>query len=169
MKSKKESACGGMIRIVIAVAISGWVMVLAMVPAIVSAQDAFSSEDSIKNEIIARYRSFEGAAEDQTWEKWQDYFLNSPNIGNMHGNNLEIGWETYREGSQQYYQRPVARRAAIRFDDLKVFVVDERTAWVTGTFVNIIGEQEVRPMFYDMLTKTPEGWQVFFSYVAPPE
>jgi len=169
MEAKKEPAWRVMIRVTVLAAISGWILVLAMVPAPVSAQDGVSSEESITNEIIARYRSFEGAAEDQTWAKWKDYFLNSPNTGNMHGNNLEIGWEAYQKGSQPYYQRPVERRAAIRFDDLRVFVVDERTAWVTGVFVNIIGEKEMRPAFYDMLTKTPEGWRVFFSYVAPPQ
>jgi hypothetical protein len=107
--TKKESAWRVKTRIVIVAAISGWILVLAMVPALVSAQDKVSSEESITNEIIARYRSFEGAAEDQTWEKWKDYFLNSPNIGNMHGNRLEIGWDAYHEGSQQYYQRPVAQ------------------------------------------------------------
>jgi hypothetical protein len=46
-------------------------------------------------------------------------------------------------------------------------VIDDRTAWVTGVFVNIIGERELRPLFYDMLIKTGEGWTVFFSYVTP--
>ena len=156
-------------RVVIVAVISCCILILALFPTLVSAQDEVSSEESITKDIIARYRSFEGPSEEQTWEKWQSYFLNSPNIGNMHGNHIEIGWKAYQQGSQDYYKRPVTQKAAIRFDDLKVFVVDEQTAWVTGTFVNIIGEKEIRPMFYDMLTKTPEGWRVFFSYVAPPK
>ena len=155
-------------RKAITAAISCWILLLALVSLPVSAQDAASSEESITKDIIARYRSFEGASEEQTWEKWKDYFLNSPNICNMHGKHLEIGWEAYKKGSLNYYQRPAARRAAVRFDDLKVFVIDERTAWVTGIFVNIVGEKEMRPVFYDMLTKTAKGWRVFFSYVAPP-
>jgi len=146
-----------------------WILLLALVPVLVSAQDAVSSEESITKDIIARYRSFEGESEVQTWEKWKDYFLNSPNICNMHGKHMEIGWEAYRKGSLDYYQRSVARRAAVRFDDLKVFVIDERTAWVTGLFINIIGEKEMQAVFYDMLTKTTEGWRVFFSYVVLPE
>ena len=115
-----------------------------------------------------RYRFFEGSAEEQTWEKWQEYFIRSPNIANMHGDHLEIGWEAYAEGSVAYYNRPAKNRAAVRFEDVQVYVIDDRTAWVTGVFVNIIGEREMRPLFYDMLIKTSDGWQVFFSYVAPP-
>lgn len=151
------------------VLVTGWILLLIVAPALVSAQDEVSPEDSIKKEIIARYRSFEGAAEDQTWEMWQDYFLRSPKIANMHGTRLEIGWEAYRKGSEEYFKRPAEQRASVRFEDLKVFVIDEKTVWVTGVFVNVFGEREVRPIFYDMLTKTPEGWRVFFSYVAPPK
>lgn len=32
-------------------------------------------------------------------EKWQDYFMGSPKIANLHGDHLEIGWEAYAEGS----------------------------------------------------------------------
>ncbi len=143
------------------------VTILGWCPDAALGQTPDPDEASIKEEILARYRSFEGSREEQTWEKWQDYFLRSPNIANMHGDHLEIGWELYREGSVAYYQRPPERRAAVRFDDLQVYVIDDRTAWVTGVFVNIIGERELRPLFYDMLIKTGEGWTVFFSYVTP--
>ena len=152
-------------RIVIVSVISCCILFLVLG----SAQDTASSKESITKDIIARYRFFEGPSAEQTWEKWQSYFLNSPNIGNMHGDQLEIGWEVYQKESENYYKRPVAQKAGIRFDDLNIFVVDEKTAWVTGTFVNTTGEKEIQPVFYDMLTKTPEGWRVFFSYVAPPE
>ena len=115
-----------------------------------------------------RYRFFEGSAEEQTWEKWQEYFIRSPNIANLHGENLEIGWEAYRDGSLVYYDRPAEERAAVRLEDVQVHVIDDRTAWATGVFVNTIGEKEMRPLFFDMLIKTGDGWQVFFSYVAPP-
>jgi hypothetical protein len=148
---------------------AGTILMLVTVSGPVLAQDEISAEESIKSEIVARYRSFEGESEDQTWEKWQDYFLESPNIANMHGTRLEIGWETYQQGSVEYFQQPVERRAAIRFEELRVYVIDAHTAWATGVFVNIIGEREIRPTFYDMLIKTAEGWRVFFSYVAPPK
>ena len=134
-----------------------------------SGQTAGPDEASIREEILARYHSFEGSAEEQTWELWQDYFLRSPSIGNIHGSNAEIGWEAYREGSVAYYQRPPSRRAAVRFEDLQVYVIDEKTAWVTGDFMNIIGEREMHALFYDTLIKTPDGWRVFFSYVTPAQ
>ena len=165
MRSKEKSVRRYKIRVVIMSFISCCILIFVLGPA----QDAVSSKENITKDIIARYRSFEGPSEEQTWEKWQSYFLNSPNIGNIHGDQLEIGWEVYQKGSQDYYKQPVAQKAGIRFDNLRVFIVDEKTAWVTGTFVNIIGEKEIRPIFYDMLTKTPEGWRVFFSYVAPPK
>jgi len=143
-------------------ALMGWFPVLAY------GQTTIPEESSIKEEILARYQTYEGGSEEQTWEKWQDYFLRSPNIANMHGDNLEIGWEAYRDGSVAYYQRPAWRRAAVRFDDVQVYVIDDRTAWVTGDFMNIFGEREMHALFYDMLIKTPDGWRVFFSYVAPP-
>jgi hypothetical protein len=148
--------------VAVIVTVHGWC------PAHAVGQNAVPDETSVKEEILARYRSFEGSGEEQTWEKWQDYFLRSPNIANMHGDHLEIGWEAYREGSVRYYQRPAGERAAIRFDDVQVYVIDGRTAWVTGVFVNTFGEREVRPTFFDMLIKTNDGWRVFFSYVAPP-
>lgn len=135
----------------------------------VPAQQATHDEAGIIAEIEARYRSFEGSAENQTWEMWRHYFLESPNIGNMHGTNLAIGYEEYEAGSLAYFRRPPEQRAAVRFEDLEVFVIDARTAWVKGVFVNTFGEREVRPLFYDSLVKTAEGWQVFFSYVAPPD
>ena len=144
------------------------VTILGLSPGVAAGQAMVSEEASIKEDIIARYRSFEGPAEEQTWEKWQDYFLRSPSIANMHGDRLELGWEAYREGSVPYYQRPVERRAAVRFEGLQVHVIDGETAWVTGDFMNIIGEREMHAIFYDMLIKTPDGWRVFFSYVAPP-
>lgn len=146
----------------------GGMLAALLLPTPTSSQDHAANQSSIEREIVARYRSFEGPAAEQTWAKWEDYFLRSPSIGNLHGSNMELGWESYRDGSLRYFQRPPAQRAAVRFDDLEVFVVDERTAWVRGVFVNIIGEQEMRPQFYDMLLKTDDGWRVFFSYVAPP-
>jgi hypothetical protein len=131
-------------------------------------QTAATDEDSILTEILARYRAYEGGPEMQTWDMWKDYFLRSPNIGSMHGSNLEIGWESYRDASVAYYERPVVNRPAVRFEDLQVRVIDERTAWVRGIYVNAYGERELRPVFYDMLIKTSEGWRVFFSYVARP-
>jgi len=144
------------------------VTILGMSPAAASGQAPAAAEASIEEEILARYSSFEGGAEEQTWEKWQDYFLRSPNIANVHGDRLELGWEAYREGSVAYDQRPVEKRAAVRFEGLKIRVIDGKTAWVTGDFMNIIGEREMHALFYDMLIKTPDGWRVFFSYVAPP-
>ena len=143
------------------------VMIIGWFPAVAGGQATPPDQMSIQGEILSRYSSFEGSGEEQTWEKWQDYFMRSPDIANLHGTHLEIGWETYREGSLAYYDRPAEDRAAVRFEDLQVHLIDESTAWVTGVFVNIIGEREMRPLFYDVLKKTSNGWQVFFSYVAP--
>lgn len=139
---------------------------LALNPGVVHGQAAAPDHASIKEEIIARYRTFEGSPEEQTWEMWQDYFLRSPEIGNLHGDRLERGWEQYRDGSLEYFRRDPSQRAAVRFEDLEVHVIDSRNAWVRGVFVNVFGEREYRPFFYDMLIKTDEGWRVFFSYVA---
>ena len=130
------------------------------------AQPAALDEAEIIAEIEARYRSFEGSSEEQTWEMWRHYFLESPNIGNLHGTSMELGYEEYRAGSLAYFSRPPAQRAAVRFEELEVHVIDDRTAWVTGLFINTFGEREYRPHFYDSLIKTDDGWQVFFSYVA---
>ncbi len=135
----------------------------------VQCQDAGQDVSTIRAEILARYRYFEGNAEEQIWEMWEDYFLRFPDIGNMHGTRLEVGWEAYRDSSLEYFERPPSRRAAVRFEDLEIHVVDSRIAWVRGVFVNVIGEREMRPLFYDMLARTEEGWRVFFSCVAPPQ
>ena len=156
------NSCRFLRSMAVIVALIGWFPVLAY------GQTTIPEESSIKKEILARYQTYEGGSEEQTWEKWQDYFLRSPNIANMHGDRLEVGWEAYRDGSVPYYQRPIERRAAVRFEDLQVYVIDDRTAWVTGDFMNIFGEREMHALFYDMLIKTPDGWRVFFSYVAPP-
>ena len=136
-------------------------------PNVAAGQGPEPDVSRIKAELLARYRSFEGPAEEQTWEMWEDYFLRSPEIGNLHNTRLELGWEEYRDGSLGYLLRTPDQRAAVRFDELEVHVIDSRTAWVRGVFVNVIGEREMRPMFYDMLTRTEDGWRVFFSYVAP--
>ena len=136
-------------------------------PNVAVGQDPEPDVSRINAELLARYRSFEGPAEEQTWEMWKDYFLSSPDIGNLHDTRLELGWEEYREGSLRYFRRAPDQRAAVRFDELEVHVIDSRTAWVRGVFVNVMGEREMRPLFYDMLTKTEDGWRVFFSYVAP--
>ena len=146
----------------------GWMLAALLLPMQASGQARAVDEAGIEREIVARYKSFEGPSEEQTWAMWEDYFLRSPKIGNLHGSNMELGWDEYRDGSVSYFQTPPEQRAAVRFDGLEVFVVDERTAWVRGVFVNILGEREMRPLFYDMLIKTDEGWRVFFSYVAPP-
>jgi hypothetical protein len=39
---------------------------------------------------------------------------------------------------------------------------------VTGLYVNAWGERELRPIFQDMMIKANKGWQMFFSYLAPP-
>lgn len=122
----------------------------------------------MQEEIVARYPTFEGSPEEQTWEMCQDYFIRSPNIDNMHGTPLEIGWDAYRNGSVAYYRWPAEGRPAVRFDNLQVRIIDERTVWVRGVYVNAYEGRELRPIFYDMLVKTEDGWQVFRSYVERP-
>ena len=85
--------------------LAGSFVAFQLLPALTTGQDPPVDQTSTESEILARYRSFEGDSENQTWEMWQDYFLRSPNIGNMHGSNLRVGWETYRDASIRYFRR----------------------------------------------------------------
>ncbi|MFC1791351.1 hypothetical protein ACFL0I_02665 [Gemmatimonadota bacterium] len=128
-------------------------------------QEAQSEEARIRSELEAHYQSFEGPPAEQTWEKWQSYFLRSPNIGNLYGSNMRVGWEAYEEASLTYFDRPQEERPAARFEELNIHVIDDRTAWVTGVYVRIWTGRTQRMRFYDVLISTPEGWRTVFSYV----
>lgn len=141
------------------------ILLLVFHPLPGSGQEAQSEEARIRSELEAHYRSFEGPPAEQTWEKWQSYFLRSPNMGNMYGSNMRVGWEAYEEGSRRYFDRPPEERPAARFEDLEIHVIDDRTAWVTAIYVRTWPDRTQRMRFYDVLIRTAEGWRAVFSYV----
>jgi len=121
----------------------------------------------IKNELIKKYEKFNGKLSEQTVELWDTYFLNSPNIGNMHDGRPEIGWQTFHDGTVKFVKQKY--EGIMEISDLKIYPISSNIAWVQGYLVQKDGERTLKALFYDSLVKTVEGWRVILSVVGKPE
>ena len=124
------------------------------------------NEEKIESEILAKYAAFDGPIKNQTVELWDTYFLNSPNIGNVHNNGSEIGWQTVHDGSVEYFSKQ--QEGIMKFYDINIYIINAKLAWVDGKFkITQPDGAEVRVGFYDSLIKTNDGWRVIVSVVNP--
>ena len=121
--------------------------------------------EKIKSELTEKYKSYNGRLEDQTVELWDTYFLNSPNIGNIHKDKPEIGWETFHKGTIEFVNSKL--KGELRLDNLEIYPISSNTAWVKGRMVITIKDQSYKDIFYDSLVKTVDGWRVVVSVVNP--
>jgi hypothetical protein len=125
-------------------------------------------EAKIKGEVVAHLKRFAGPVADQSVELWDQYFLNSPNIGNLHGPDVEIGWEAFHQGNISFFSSAGIEGGSFDVDDIRVYPINENVAWVRGLFISNFGGATDSSVFYDTLVRTEEGWRVVLSYVEPP-
>jgi len=120
-------------------------------------------EEEIKAQVSAKFTRYNGIK--ATIEDWDEYFLDSPNIGNIHDGNLMIGWQTFHEDSVKDWE--VIKDVIATFSNIQVFPINSQTAWATGDFEMAKGDDVRRSRFFDALIKTEAGWKVIMSYVQP--
>lgn len=120
--------------------------------------------EKIKIEITEKFNAFNGKFIDQTVEMWDSYFLNSPNIGNMHEGHPEIGWDKFHDGNIKFVEGKY--EGEMRFENLEVHPISSNLAWVKGEMISEIGEKTYKSIFHDSLVKTTEGWRVVLSVVS---
>ena len=147
------------------------VLVFVVLSPMLSSQEIVEPEKFepalIKDELIKKYEKFNGKFSEQTVELWDTYFLNSPNIGNMHEGRPEIGWQTFHEGNIRFVEKKY--EGMMEISDLKIYPISSNIAWVQGYLVQKEGERVFKALFYDSLVKTKEGWRVILSVVGKPE
>ena len=123
--------------------------------------------DAVKAEVTAHLERFAGPVSDQSIELWDEYFLNSPNIGNKHGPDVEVGWDAFHQGNIDFFAWPGREGGSFGVEDLRVYPINENLAWVRGEFLSTFGGVSTSAVFYDTLTRTDDGWRVVLSYVEP--
>ena len=121
--------------------------------------------EKIKSELAEKYSAFDGRLADQTLELWDTYFLNSPNVGNMHEGRPEIGWEKVHEESIKFVERKPD--GEMKMENLEFFPIDSHIAWVKGQMVVSVNNRMFKSNFFDSLVKTVDGWRVILSVVTP--
>lgn len=121
--------------------------------------------EKVNTELIKKYKDLNGPLAELSVELWDTYFLNNPNIGNLHEGRHEIGWERFHDQSVQFASRGM--EGELLTENIVVYPINSNTAWVKGDLVMVIDGRRRVSNFFDALTKTVEGWRVFMSVVYP--
>ena len=146
--------------------IKSLVMFIAVVIVFLQYGCGKENNSSIVSDISTKYKNLNGVVDDAKVDLWDTYFLNHPEIGNIHNNHPKYGWETFHNAIIEDKKLPLSERIAAESSEIKVHLIDENTAWVEGKIKIIYPNKKVsNNYFYDSLIKTKDGWRVFNSVV----
>lgn len=118
----------------------------------------------VESEIKAFYSMLEGHVKNKTVEEWDRYFLKSPNIGNIHNNHPQVGWELFHKGIVELFSGNLDGNMTLT--EFKIHPIDNRLIWVSALWTWEFQDGEIlKSKFYDTLIKTDDGWRVVVSVV----
>jgi len=68
-----------------------------------------------------------------------------------------------------YARKEITKKIIVdsQFNNLKVYPINNVTAWGFGDYDIVINVNAYKSKFYDSLIKTDEGWRVIMSVVVP--
>lgn len=96
----------------------GLIIYLTLICMPIIAQTEINSQktETIKEEIMKKFTSFNGSLEEQSIEKWDTYFLKSDQVGNIHHPIKQVGWEKFHSSMDYFFK--TKPKGEVRFTNL---------------------------------------------------